>query len=98
MKRQAIASVHATGSGYSPLRTLNGHDSSILRLAIEHGVVSGARTALVFVAVVVGLGAALSLLIPGDTSRVSKRSLVPDPEANAVRAIEPVPAMIGGDA
>jgi EmrB/QacA subfamily drug resistance transporter len=96
LKRQAIAGVHAVGSGYSPPKSLNGHDGGILRQAIEHGVVSGTRTALVFVAVVVGLGAVVSLLIPSDARRVLERSPT-DEEFNAIGAIDPSSALIAGE-
>jgi hypothetical protein len=98
LKRQAVAGVHATSSGYSPPKSLNGHDGGILRQAIAHGVVSGTRTALVFVAIVVALGALLSFLIPSDAGRVLKRTMIAEEPSDGAGAIDPAPVLMGGDA
>ena len=66
VKLQTIAGVHALSSGYAPPASLNARDSAIVHQAIDYGVITGTRTALAFAAVVVGLGALVSLLIPSD--------------------------------
>jgi EmrB/QacA subfamily drug resistance transporter len=66
VKTQAIAGVHANGSGYVPGGSIAEPDATVLRQAIEHGVISGTRLALLFAAIMIGLGAVFSLLIPRD--------------------------------
>lgn len=64
VKAEVISGVHRESSGATPSRSLGIRDGAIVRDAIEHGVVSGTRFAMVFAAVVIGLGAAIALLIP----------------------------------
>ena len=63
-KSDAIAGVHTLGANYTPRTGTSPADASIIRHALEHGVVSGTRTALLFALAVVALGGLLSLLIP----------------------------------
>jgi len=64
LKAQALAGVHALGSGYTPANTASAANAAVLRAAVEQGVVHGTRVALIFAFVVVALGSLLSLLIP----------------------------------
>ncbi|MGO9874939.1 MAG: MFS transporter [Acidimicrobiia bacterium] len=64
LQAQALAGVHALGSGYAPANTASSANAAILRAAVEQGVVHGTRVALIFAFVVVALGSLLSLLIP----------------------------------
>ncbi len=64
LKAQALAGVHALGSGYAPANTASSANAAVLRAAVEQGVVHGTRVALIFAFVVVALGSLLSLLIP----------------------------------
>ena len=64
VKAQAIAGVHAGGSGYAPAKGTSHAAAEVVRDAVEQGVVHGTRVALVFAFVVVGIGSLLSLFIP----------------------------------
>ena len=63
-KAQAIAGIHARGSGYTAPQTAGHATADVIRVALEQGVVHGTRVALVFAFVVVGIGTFISLLIP----------------------------------
>jgi len=95
VKVQAVAGVHASGSGYTPPKSLNPRDGTIVRGAIEHGVISGTRLALIFAAGVIALGTLVALLIPSD--RVRPRPAAGDHEPPASASNEPVPVLIGGE-
>jgi EmrB/QacA subfamily drug resistance transporter len=77
VKAQALAGVHALGSGYVPPRSATPADLVRLRRAIEQAVTSGTRFALVFAAVVIALGAVVSLLIPSDLPGEASPALEP---------------------
>jgi hypothetical protein len=64
LKAQAIAGIHARGSGYTGPTTAGHATADVVRVAVEQGVVHGTRVALVFAFVVVGIGTFVSLLIP----------------------------------
>jgi EmrB/QacA subfamily drug resistance transporter len=64
LKAQALAGVHALGSGYAPPKTASPASAAVVRVAVEQGVLHGTRVALMFAFVVVGLGSLISLLIP----------------------------------
>ena len=64
MKAQALAGVHARGSGYAPPRSAGPASAAVVRVAVEQGVLHGTRVALMFAFVVVGFGSLISLLIP----------------------------------
>jgi predicted MFS family arabinose efflux permease len=66
VKAQAAAGVRALGSGYSPPAAIGRANAAIVNHAVSKGVMSGTRWALVFAAVVIALGALLSLLIPNE--------------------------------
>jgi len=61
VKAAALQGIHASGTGYAPGRSRH---AGALRSIIEHGVTSGARVALLFTAVVLGIGTVVSFLIP----------------------------------
>jgi EmrB/QacA subfamily drug resistance transporter len=73
VKTQAIAGVRAAGSGFTPPKSLSPTAATIVRHAIEQGVISGTRVALIFAAVVIAIGTLLSLLIPRDRTRPRRR-------------------------
>jgi len=64
LKLQALAGVHAYGSGYAPPGSADAANAAVIRTAVEQGVLHGTRVALVFAFVVVAVGSMLSLLIP----------------------------------
>lgn len=66
VKARTLAGIHAAGSGYVP-SALSPRDTSIVTNAVEHGVTSGTRWALLFAVVVILVGTLLSFLIPRDT-------------------------------
>ncbi len=79
-KQSAIAGVHAAGSGYVPSGSLSPRDAAVVQHAVQHGVTSGTRIALVFaIAVIIG-GTLLSLLIPSDRPGRAERAMVEEPE------------------
>ena len=80
IKVQALAGVHAQGAFYRPPASTSPHDTTILQQALRTSVAGGTRTALVFAASIVLIGALLSFLIP----RVAA------PKSRATDALEPV--------
>ena len=66
LQAQAIAGVHAFGSGYIAPQGSSATTAEVVRTAVEQGVVHGTRVALIFAFVVVGIGSLLSLLIPSN--------------------------------
>jgi MFS family permease len=87
LKAEAKAAVHALGSNFAVPSGASAHDANVLRQALESGVATGTRYALAFAAIVVGLGAVFSFLIPRDV-------VVPgDDGMRAVNAFEPLEPM-----
>jgi MFS family permease len=87
VRAQAVAGVHSLGSNYVPSRSIAAHDRGAVLSALEHGVVSGTRFAMVFGLVVLSVGVLVSFLIPrtpafGDES--------PSAAVAAVEAFEPL--------
>ena len=66
VKASTLAGVHTAGSGYAPPASLSPADANVVRQALEHGVTTGTRWALVFAVAVIIAGTLLSLLIPRD--------------------------------
>jgi hypothetical protein len=64
VRGDAITQIQSSGVNFAPLPGLSAADIATLRAAIDHAVVAGARTPLIFATVVVSIGAALSFLIP----------------------------------
>jgi predicted MFS family arabinose efflux permease len=95
-KAQAIAGVREAGSGYTPPSSLSGVDATTLRNAIEHGVITGTRVALVFAAIVIGVGGLMSLLIPRNRPRDADLLSTPEP-LESLPPADPAPVLIGGD-
>jgi EmrB/QacA subfamily drug resistance transporter len=63
-KREAIARVHALGASYSPGAANRPAVARTLGDVVAHAVAAASQDAVLFAAVVVGLGTLLSLLIP----------------------------------
>jgi EmrB/QacA subfamily drug resistance transporter len=66
VQAQAATGVRALGSGYAPPAAIGRANAAVVNHAISQGVMSGTRFALVFAAVVIILGALMSLLIPNE--------------------------------
>jgi MFS family permease len=92
VKAQAIAGIHAGGSGYAPAKGANHAVAHVVRTAVEQGVVHGTRVALVFAFIVVGIGSLLSLLIP-NTAPVPASARVADGFEPA-EPLDPDPALL----
>ena len=96
-KSDAIAGIHALGANYSPPAGTSHAVVNVIQSAVEHGVVSGTRMALVFAFVMITIGGFISLLIPNI-------KVAPEVERarRAVEGFEPVepldvdPALIEG--
>jgi MFS family permease len=96
-KSEAIAGIHALGANYSPPAGTSHAVVNVIQSAVEHGVVSGTRMALVFAFVMITIGGFISLLIPNI-------KVAPEVERarRAVEGFEPVepldvdPALIEG--
>jgi EmrB/QacA subfamily drug resistance transporter len=80
VKVQALAGVHAQGAFYQPPASTSAHDTTILQHALRTSVAGGTRTALVFAAAIVLIGALVSFLIP----------LVAAPKARGADDLEPL--------
>jgi EmrB/QacA subfamily drug resistance transporter len=89
-KAQAIAGVHAAGTGYAPSSSLGPKDATAVRDAIAHGVISGTRVALLFAVAVIAIGAVVSLLIPSGIGRTDVVAQVGDLDSD-----ELVPPVVG---
>jgi EmrB/QacA subfamily drug resistance transporter len=91
VKASTLAGIHAFGSGYSPPRTLRPGDAAVVSNAVQHGVTTGTRWALLFAAGVILVGTLLSFLIPRDNPRDAEPvedANVADALAGDVRLIE----------
>lgn len=91
VKQTALAGVHAAGTGYVPPRSLPPRHAHVVVGAIEHGVTTGTRLALVFAVFVIIAGTLMSLLIPRDAPHRDDPASTPEPSG----AFEPDPASIG---
>jgi EmrB/QacA subfamily drug resistance transporter len=91
VKQSTLAGVHAAGTGYVPPHSLSAEHASIVRGAIEHGVTTGTRVALVFAIVVIVAGTLMSLLIPRDRPHREEDLATPEPSG----AFEPDLASMG---
>jgi EmrB/QacA subfamily drug resistance transporter len=91
LKAQALAGVHATGSGYGPPRSASAANAAVLRNAVEQGVLHGTRIALMFAFVVVAVGSLLSFLIPNSVPISTEE---PRHVADGFEALEPEPALL----
>jgi hypothetical protein len=64
VKTEAVTGIHALGANYRPPAVASAGDTSTITHALQNGVISGTRAALIFAFVVVALGGILSFLIP----------------------------------
>jgi hypothetical protein len=96
VKAKAIAAVHASGSGFTPDRSLSTDDAAVLRRAAANGVATGTRIALVFAFVVVGIGAILSLLIPSDRVTFAAPAAGHADPFEPLEPMDPDPALVAG--
>ncbi len=93
-KAQAIAGIHAAGSGYVPAKGSSATTADVVRTAVEQGVVHGTRVALVYAIVVVGIGTVLSLLIPNSLG-IGAATRVPAADGfEPVEPLDPDPALL----
>jgi MFS family permease len=96
-KADAITGIHALGANYSPPAGTSRAVVNVIQAAVEHGVVSGTRMALVFAFVMITIGGFISLLIPN-----IKAAPEVEQAMRAVENFEPVepldvdPALIEG--
>jgi predicted MFS family arabinose efflux permease len=79
VKATAIAQVHLNGANYAPPGNASRATAAVLQSALEHGVTSGTRLALMFALVVVAIGTVVSFLVPATP---------PPPDDRVTRAIE----------
>jgi EmrB/QacA subfamily drug resistance transporter len=66
VKTQSAVGVRELGSGYTPPAGIGRATAAAVNHAVSQGVLSGTRWALVFAAIVIALGALMSLLIPNE--------------------------------
>jgi fucose permease len=88
LRTHAIAQIHASGVSFAPLRNVSPSNAATLRDVIDKAVVSGARLPLVFAAIVLCFGAALSFKIPQVGPRGSRQAPVDDEQDLAVEESE----------
>jgi MFS family permease len=93
VKAEAIMGVHRAGSGYVPPPSLSPGDTAALRAAIEHGLVTGTRVALLFAVVIIALGGLVSILIPGQSRSAEEVLSVPE----SVPKIDATAVVLGGE-
>jgi MFS family permease len=96
VKADAIMGVHRAGSGYVPAPSLSPADTAVLRTAIEHGVITGTRVALLFAVVIIALGGLVSILIPGQSRRAQEVLTVPD-NLESIPGVDATEAVLGGE-
>jgi EmrB/QacA subfamily drug resistance transporter len=96
VKADAIMGVHRAGSGYVPAPSLSPADAAVLRTAIEHGVITGTRVALLFAVVIIALGGVVSILIPGQRRRAQEVLTVPE-YLESVPGVDATEAVLGGE-
>ncbi|MCA1843726.1 MAG: MFS transporter, partial [Actinobacteria bacterium] len=95
VKAEAIIGVHRAGSGYVPPRSLSPGDTAVLRTAIEHGLVTGTRVALLFAVVIIAVGGLVSILIPGETRNAETTLGVAEYLESAPGIDAPAPVLAG---
>ena len=95
VKAAAITGVHGSGANYAPPAGLSHANAAVLRSAVERGVTSGTRIALMFAFVVVAIGTVVSFLIPNTAPPADDRI------TRALEGFEPLepldadPALLG---
>jgi hypothetical protein len=93
VREQTVAGVRALGSAYAPPANVSASNADAIRRAIGSGIISGTRYALVFAAIVIGLGAVCSFLIP---NRRFAEDETLDEEAHALELAETADPLLGG--
>jgi hypothetical protein len=73
VRSAVITQIHTSGVNFAPQNGTSLAHAQTLRVAIDHAVVTGARTPLIFAAIVVYIAAALSFLIPQVGPRGSRQ-------------------------
>ena len=80
VRTAVITQIHTSGVNFAPQHGTSLADTQTLRAAIDHAVISGARTPLIFAAVVVYIATALSFFIPQVGPRGSRQGDAADEE------------------
>jgi EmrB/QacA subfamily drug resistance transporter len=88
LRADAITQIHSSGVNFAPLRGVSAANAATLRDAIDHAVVSGARAPLIFAAIVVTFGAALSFKIPQVGPRGSRQGTRDEDQELAIEESE----------
>ncbi len=86
VKDQALAQLHVAGVGFTPPAGIPADATATLGHITETAVAAGVRPALLFAAVVVGIGTLLSFLIPP----VAVEGTASDPVVQRLEAFEPI--------
>ena len=73
VRAAVITQIHTSGVNFAPQQGTTLANVQTLRVAIDHAVISGARTPLIFAAIVVYIAAALSFFIPQVGPRGSRQ-------------------------
>ena len=96
-KSDAIAGIHALGANYSPPAGTSHAVVNVIQSAVEHGVVSGTRMALVFAFVMITIGGFISLLIPNIKAAPEvEQAMRPVEGFEPVEPLDVDPALIEG--
>ena len=88
LRTNAISQIHASGVSFAPLRNVSASNAATLRDVIDKAVVSGARLPLIFAAIVLAFGAALSFKIPQVGPRGSRQGPVDEEQELSVEESE----------
>ncbi len=96
VKSAAVAGVHTLGANYSPPPSLSPHDGALLSSAIENGVASGTRDALLFAVVLIVAGTLVSFLIPRTPAPPSERAVAIVETFEPLEPLDADPALIEG--
>jgi EmrB/QacA subfamily drug resistance transporter len=86
VKDRALAQLHVAGVGFTPPEGIPADAAATLRHIAETAVAAGVRPALLFAAVVVGIGTLLSFLIPP----VTVEGTSPERVVQRLEAFEPI--------
>jgi EmrB/QacA subfamily drug resistance transporter len=64
VKAHALDGIHSLGANYVPPASTSAKDASIIEHALQHGITTGTRIAMLFAFAVVSIGAIVSFLVP----------------------------------
>jgi hypothetical protein len=73
VRSAVITQIHTSGVNFAPQHGTPLGNAQTLRVAIDHAVITGARTPLIFAAIVVYIATALSFFIPQVGPRGSRQ-------------------------